>query len=55
MMEKYGVSMEELPPTDEQLKLLSAMLLHKSAIYSAPKNRQEAEDMIEKLSAEKDD
>lgn len=50
MFEKYGVDMSELPVTDDQIRQINA--LKKSASFEMPKNRQAADEMIEKLASE---
>jgi hypothetical protein len=55
MMEKYGVDMSNLPPTDDQYRELSR--LRKEAGYDVspygdPRNREEAEEQITKLAGE---
>lgn len=52
MMEKYGVDMSNLPVTDDQIRHIS--VLSKGASYEMPKNRKDADDLIEKLAAEQD-
>ena len=47
MMEKYGVDMSNLPMTDEQIRIIRE--LSKVASFEAPKNRKDAESIIEKL------
>ena len=49
-MEKYGVDMSQLPVTDDQIRELNALA---SEGYEMPKNRKEADELIEKLAAEK--
>lgn len=50
MMEKYGVSLENLPPTKEQMEDLRKIskTLDENEIQKigVPKNRQEAEDLL---------
>lgn len=47
-MEKYGVDMEKMPPTDEQIKLLKEMGLH------IPSNFKEAQEALSESGEEKD-
>lgn len=47
MLEKYGVDMSELPVTDDQLRQIRD--LSKGASVDIPRNRQEADQLIEKL------
>lgn len=46
-MEKYGVDMEKMPPTDEQIKLLKEMGAH------IPSNFKEAQEALSESEAEK--
>lgn len=48
-MEKYAVDMAELPVTDDQIRELRKLA---GSEYKMPKNRQEADEMIEKLAGE---
>lgn len=50
MFEKYGVDMSELPVTDDQVRQIRD--LSKGASFNMPKNRQEADALIEKLAGE---
>lgn len=50
MMEKYGVSYEDVAPTDEQLRELKKLCLAKGIEYKMPKTANEALKQIEKLS-----
>lgn len=49
MMEKYGVSYEDMPPTDEQIRELKKICLAKGIDYTMPKTATEAMELIEKL------
>jgi hypothetical protein len=49
MMEKYGVDMKNLPPTDDQLRKIKKLSQDANHDFCMPKNRDEADDMIEKL------
>ncbi|MCX8074150.1 MAG: hypothetical protein N2749_01000 [Clostridia bacterium] len=51
MMEKYGVSFEDLPPSDEQLRIIKDICKRTGMEYFIPKNAQEAIDFIEKTSS----
>jgi hypothetical protein len=48
MIEKYGVDLSTLPVTDEQIKELNKFAKE----YEMPKNREEAEKLIEKFAKE---
>ena len=50
MMEKYGTDFKELPVTDDQIRTLNKM----ASSYEMPKNRDEADKLIEKIASEKD-
>ena len=50
MMEKYGVSYDDVPPTDEQIRELKKICLAKGIEYKMPKTATEAMEQIEKLS-----
>lgn len=50
MMEKYGVSYDDVPPTDEQIRELKKICLSKGIEYKMPKTAREAVEQIEKLS-----
>jgi hypothetical protein len=49
LMEKYGVDMSELPVLDDQLRKIKALAGDKHASIDMPKNRKEADELIEKL------
>ena len=51
MLEKYGVDMSELPVSDDQLRQLKAFK-KQGAAFEPPKNRAEAEVLLEKLAQE---
>lgn len=55
MMEKYGVDMETLPPTDDQLREIKKLCKQASCSFIMPKNRDEANDIIEKLAGDIDE
>ena len=48
-MEKYGVDMKDLPATDEQLRQIIEFSKQAGSEYKQPKNRAEADGMLEKL------
>lgn len=53
MMEKYGVSLSDLPPSDGQLKLIKELCQKTGTKYFVPKNAEEANELIKKLAMEK--
>lgn len=51
-MEKYAVDMSELPVTDDQIRDLRKLCKEANVDYKMPANRQEADELIEKLAGE---
>jgi hypothetical protein len=51
-MEKYGVDMSDLPATDDQIRQLRKLCKEANVDFKLPKNRQEAQDLIEKIAGE---
>lgn len=52
MMEKYGVDMSDLPVEDDQIRTLKKLCSESNQDFRMPKNRDEADKMIEKLAGE---
>lgn len=52
MMEKYGTDMSTLPVTDDQLRQIKILSKNAGVEYKVPRNRQEADEIIEKLAKE---
>lgn len=48
MIEKYGISLEEIPPTDDQLRVLKKIMVSKNEEFYIPKTAAEAEELINK-------
>jgi len=51
-MEKYGTDFSNLPVTDDQLRTINGLSKIAGTVYEMPKNREQAEDLIEKLTKE---
>ena len=51
-MEKYGVDMSNLPVTDDQLRKIKTLAGDQKV--AIPKNREEADELIEKLAQKKE-
>ena len=54
MMEKYGTDFRELPVTDDQVRTLNQLTKTAGTTYEMPKNREEADQLIEKLAMSSD-
>lgn len=48
-MEKYGTDLSDLPVDRDQEEEIRKLSMEKKASYATPKNKQEAQDLIEKL------
>ena len=49
MMEKYGVDMSNLPVEDAQIKMIKELSKEASVKFEMPKNRKEADKIIERM------
>jgi len=47
MIEKYGTDLSELPVDDDQLRIIKKLAEKTGAPYVVPKNKKEAEEVIE--------
>lgn len=52
MMEKYGVDMTNLPPTDDQLREIKKLSNELNQDMVMPLNREAADQLIEKLASQ---
>lgn len=48
MMEKYGVSFDDLPPTEDQVQTLLKLAVDLGITYTAPQSRAEADMKIQR-------
>ena len=48
MMEKYGVSFDDLPPTEDQVQTLLKLAVDLGITYTAPHSRAEADMKIQR-------
>ena len=53
-MEKYGTDFRELPVTDDQIRALNQLTKAAGTTYKMPSNREEADELIEKLAMSSD-